>query len=214
MFYFFNNKGINMIYKHGEIYICSDPEFIGGKPIKTELEAIPTDESKKDIGFMCWEVTDEDIAKENLSENVEKRKQERNSTNLSDKYITNHGVKYSSDGRCCWTVIPVLEFLKGKPWDNMALNFVHALRPSMIRVTTGTVTCDAYTWRVTVYVEQDNKTIKKIEQEVDAGAIGVRNGQDLSYYINGHDEYIDKEQPSCIINTKAIKKLKLELKEQ
>ena len=63
------------------------------------------------------------------------------------------------------TSIPVLEFLKGLEWDEMALGFVHSLRPSMIRVTQGEATADSQRWRVTVVVDKNN-IIQEIKQEV------------------------------------------------
>jgi len=67
-----------------------------------------------------------------------------------------------------YTSIRILEFLDGKRWDDIALAYVHAVRPSCIRVTTGTITLDAHTWRVTVVVD-DNNIIEKITQEVEVG---------------------------------------------
>lgn len=67
-----------------------------------------------------------------------------------------------------FTSLEVLPFLKGKPWDDVALGFVHSLRPSHIRVTDGGIQLDAQTWRVTVTVSKKNK-IEKIEQEVEVG---------------------------------------------
>jgi len=66
-----------------------------------------------------------------------------------------------------WALIPVLQFLTGKPWDEVALAYVHALRPTSIRVVGDSEqSCDARTWRVTVYV--DNKDIiENIEQEIE-----------------------------------------------
>ena len=65
-----------------------------------------------------------------------------------------------------YTVIRVLEFLNGRRWDDIALAYVHALRPSSIRVSAGIITCDCRAWRVTVMID-DNKIIDYIEQEVD-----------------------------------------------
>ena len=76
-----------------------------------------------------------------------------------------------------FNVIPVLTFLEGLPWDDYTLGWVHSLRPSCIRVSNGCVTCDCWTWRVTVYVNEDN-TIRKIEQEVQvAGGTGYELNQ-------------------------------------
>lgn len=81
------------------------------------------------------------------------------------------------DERCAcdsrgFTSIPVLEFLKGQPWDDRARNLVHALRPSSVRTSTGALNCDSQTWRVTVVLTQDRKTIRSITQEVEVGGLG------------------------------------------
>jgi hypothetical protein len=68
-----------------------------------------------------------------------------------------------------------LEFLNGQPWDQLALNYIMALRPSRVRVTGGVITADWCPWRVTVYVNGDRKeplTIRHIMQEVDVGLDG------------------------------------------
>ena len=74
--------------------------------------------------------------------------------------------------------IRVLEFLNGKPWNNMAANYLMALRPSYVRVTKGEITLDSCLWRVTVYIDNNN-IIEYIEQEVEAGLIGIVNGSHL-----------------------------------
>jgi len=119
----------------------------------------------------------------------------------------------------CYTVIPVLEFLWGLPWNNLARNYVTALRPSRIRVTTGRITLDAVRWRVTVYLEEDARTIQKISQEVKISSWGAWNGSDLAKQaayqkkhgtLEGYDRGDGK--PPCFINP-AIKKLKIDLSE-
>lgn len=126
-------------------------------------------------------------------------------TDEADRYFGSHGDALQPVGASCYPVIPVLEFLWGKPWNNMALNFIQALRPSMLRVTQGEVTCDSRTWRVTVYLESDNRTIKRIEQEVVAGALGIRFGSDLHCYMEGREP--PAHYPSVIINTRALRAL-------
>ena len=106
--------------------------------------------------------------------------QRQKDTDIADSYRTHHFKAYVEDARSRgYTSIPVLEFLKGKPWNNMALNFVSALRPSGIRVTRDEITSDAVSWRVTVYLEDDDRTIQRIEQEVSVGLIGCTCGHDV-----------------------------------
>lgn len=80
-------------------------------------------------------------------------------------FLTPHAVRYEPGKRLGFTVLPILEFLKGKPWDEVALACVSAFHPSAIRVTRGECTLDAYEQRVTVYLDEDDK-IESIEQEV------------------------------------------------
>lgn len=75
-------------------------------------------------------------------------------------------------------VIHPLEFLHGAPWDDLALAWVSALRPSRVRVISDAEQCDSQVWRVTVYVSDG--TITSITQEVSVGLpISVENGHDL-----------------------------------
>jgi hypothetical protein len=100
-------------------------------------------------------------------------------TDKADEFIGSHGKMIDEPSRTVWSVVPQLQFLWGQPWNNLALNYVMGLRPSSIRVTTGVVTADAATWRVTVFLEKDMRTIKSIEQECSLGSIGADCGWDL-----------------------------------
>lgn len=79
------------------------------------------------------------------------------------------GQAFKKWNRLGFTSIKVLEFLDGKPWDDVALGYVHALRPSHIRVTEGMVQCDAQQWRVTVFVKEGTNIIESISQEITVG---------------------------------------------
>lgn len=75
----------------------------------------------------------------------------------------------------------VLPFLKGKVWNEVALAYVHSLRPSLIRVIpkNNCQTLDMQLWRVTIHIE-DNGTIKDISQEVEVGLpVGIPHGMGL-----------------------------------
>jgi hypothetical protein len=104
-------------------------------------------------------------------------------TESADHYRSGHAVDYVKPERFGSCVISVLPFLWGRPWDQLALNYVHALRPSAIRVTDGAVTCDARRWRVTVYLAPDGRTIQKLQQEVDVGLVGVECGWGLDHAL-------------------------------
>lgn len=97
----------------------------------------------------------------------------------ASKYYSTHLVEYKQPVHCGWGSIKVLEFLNGKPWDNIALAYVHSLRPSSIRVTKGSITLDSRIWRVTVFVDDDN-IIESVSQEVEVGLPKeVRNSEAL-----------------------------------
>ena len=90
--------------------------------------------------------------------------------------------KYERPSSNGYTIVPVLHYLKGKPWDDMAMNYVHSLRPSYIRTSTGKIDADSKPWRVTVFLKEDEKTIDYIEQEVEVGLKGCKNGMDLGIH--------------------------------
>ena len=87
-------------------------------------------------------------------------------------YYHSHGIAYESPPNIGWDCIPVLEFLWGRKWDEISLAYVHSLRPSSIRVTTGEVKTDSSRWRVTIYVD-DADIITKISQECEIGYIKI-----------------------------------------
>ena len=79
--------------------------------------------------------------------------------------------------------LPVLQFLIGRPWDDDALNVVHSLRPSRIRVVVGgEEKTDSYPWRVHVYLD-DQHRIVDVVQQVEVGCVGRKNGNDVMYYV-------------------------------
>lgn len=86
-------------------------------------------------------------------------------------YRSKHLVDYERPDSISWTSLKVLDFLNGNPWDQVALNYIHSLRPSCIRVTKGETTLDSVPWRVTVYVD-DYGIIRHVEQEVEVGCDG------------------------------------------
>ena len=101
-------------------------------------------------------------------------------TNKADRYRSVYGVEWE-ESSAGYLTIPVLEFLWGEPWNNLALDFVHTLRPSSVRVSnTGWWSVDSRCWRVTVALKRDNKTIERIEQEVEVGLHSAKNGHNLS----------------------------------
>ena len=97
-------------------------------------------------------------------------------TGQHDDYRGMHGKRYEQPDKIGYAEFPVLTFLVGQPWDELALRCVHSLRPSMIRVTEGEETTDSQPWRVTVCLERDGHTIARIKQEVE---VSGGTGSDL-----------------------------------
>lgn len=126
----------------------------------------------------------------------------------TERYDTNHGTAYEPPGHRGYNTIAVLTFLWGEPWDDRALDFIHALRPSSIRVGTPSrcMTCDMTMWRVTVMVDETKTTIKKIEQEVEVGLRTADNAHCLDHKIPRGSW--SKEGGISIVNARAVKKLK------
>src|SRR5688572_8031262 len=78
-----------------------------------------------------------------------------------------------------WTVIEVLPFLVGLPYDDLAQSYIHAPRPSVVVVVRDyTFKCDAVTWRITVTLGAGD-IIENIEQEVEVELRGFEHGYAL-----------------------------------
>lgn len=100
-----------------------------------------------------------------------------------DNYRTGWQAQYHSPSHCGYTIIKVLEFLEGRKLSEQVLDFIHALRPSCIRITEGYTTCDAMLWRVTIYVDKDD-IVRSIQQEVEVGLRSAKNGHELSQSLS------------------------------
>ena len=123
----------------------------------------------------------------------------RSEADLADAYRVWHHKHYERPSEIGYTCIEVLQHLYGKPWNNEALNWMASLRPSAIRVSSGSVTLDACLWRVTVWLEEGDSTIRRIDQEVEVGKYGHGIYQDVS-----------ENPPSAgmaIVNEHAIKNI-------
>ena len=176
------------------------------KKVEVELKIIKNRVPENfDIKWKCWENFPGSEEEKELDKKLDIKKQK--ATDIADKYICYHEEKYCRPNGIGYCALPVLQFLWGKPWDNMAENFLASLRPSAVRVSYGSLTSDAHTWRITVILENDKRTIKKIEQEVEVGLTGCRYGTDVIDYINGRES--KKDTGTFIINTNAIKKLNI-----
>lgn len=128
----------------------------------------------------------------------------------ANKYRHGQGVRYEPPtGSRCWASVEVLPLLKGRPWNNLALAAVHALRPSYVRVRGPNegATCDCITWRVTVLLEQDDRTIRKITQEVEVSGLGLKTGQDFLAKLAGEPLPPPSDDPHVYVNGEALKRL-------
>ncbi len=117
-------------------------------------------------------------------------------------YRSSCAVSYKPPTRTGFLSMPVLQFLWGQPWDELAMNLVHALRPDCIRVLYwgGMETTDGRVTRVTVYLNKDG-TIRHMEQECQVGLEGkYRHGYDLWVEMRERGLVTDPElltRPKC-----------------
>jgi hypothetical protein len=99
-----------------------------------------------------------------------------------EPYFDRQGARYEQPSRTGYVAMPVLQFLDGKKLSPELFGWIESLRPPLVRIVRfgHAVTCDAWHWRVTIYLREDNTTIDRIEQEVIVGLHGdVEHGADL-----------------------------------
>lgn len=111
-----------------------------------------------------------------------------------EDFISAVGVPYPEEvAHVSWTSIEILPFLIGRKWDEIALAYVHAVRPTYIRVVRSSQTLDAREGRVTVNVDKDD-IITNIEQEVQVALPeGIAHGHHLECVLNGYDYDPDRD---------------------
>lgn len=105
------------------------------------------------------------------------------------QYLGSCGTRYNAEGRrrTGWKSIPVLEFLKGRKVDEVVMSYIHALRPSSVRISEGMLTCDASVWRVTVMVKRVKRDlyVESVTQEVEVLLPeGVAHGDALNLALH------------------------------
>ena len=162
---------------------------------RDDITVLPADDPNKErlgykihmipMGMTSREYWKQELSEEEFAQWEYENDSKRNSeTDKADKYRTNH----KFDDKHSWSggVIPVLQVLWGQPWNNLALNYIHALRPSALRVAINGITCDSQPWRVTVWLEKDGRTIKSIEQEVELATRGALDGHDHFWNLQAH----------------------------
>jgi len=183
---------------------------MGSQPSSTGVTVLSADDPNQTVlGWACYEMTDEDRAERDSPEALEQMREQREALSPElEAYNTRHRAEVAPSGRVGWTCIEVLPQLWGRPWNNAAANFLRCLQPSCVRVAQGEITLDSRVWRVTVYVNANN-TIRRIEQEVEVGLVGFRNGQDASNYLERDDDSLMDPQPSFAVNPRAIRRMTL-----
>jgi hypothetical protein len=172
----------------------------GAIPVRQDLLVIPTKD--KDFGWTVLECSSEagPITVEKMPQKIGKEK--------IDAYRSDHGVEYQKPVNRAYTSINVLQFLYGRQCDDVVLSYIHALRPSAIRVTSGYITCDSITWRVTVYVDSKNK-VKSIEQEVEVGPCEpFENGYQLDKFLKYGKFFRMPKGGVALYNPKAVRCVK------
>lgn len=92
-------------------------------------------------------------------------------------------MKYTTPQETSGTIITVLPFLTGRPFDQVAINYIYSLRPSAVEIITRGETMDSKSWRVRVYIDSETNLIEKIRQEVIVGCVGFDHGADLDRFI-------------------------------
>lgn len=90
------------------------------------------------------------------------------SQNDINQYRDQQGAVYVPPAHRGHSIIDVLPQLWGLPLCDLTLAYVHACRPSLIRVVRDWETTDSRPWRITIYVDNDDR-VKKITQEVEVG---------------------------------------------
>lgn len=118
------------------------------------------------VNFFAYETTG--IADTNL---VELTRQLQRADDCA-RYFDDQGKDFVPPPCHGFTNLPVLPWLWGRPLNNMTLAYVHSLRPSKVRITTGVTTTDMCTWRVTITIAPNAEgvaIVQYIQQEVQIG---------------------------------------------
>lgn len=87
--------------------------------------------------------------------------------NVLDKYKTSSAscIDNNDFSGKCWSIYRILPELTGSKVNIGTIALVKALGATLVRITTGCITCDSRSGRATIYVDT-NDLIKKIEMEL------------------------------------------------
>lgn len=162
----------------------SDPNDCLGKfEIRQDITTIPADDPHP--MKLDWKICEEEATNNNTHDYSNKAYE----TDEADKYRgrdTKSVIKEHLNRRI-FTSHKILSELNGRPWNNLALSAILMFEPSGIRVVdyNGSVTLDCVPKRITVFLQEDNRTISRIEMELSPCGIGVKTGEDFCYKMNG-----------------------------
>lgn len=101
---------------------------------------------------------------------------------LGNPYSLGNAVPLIKRNEHSYTVVRVLPELTGLPVNDVTLMYMESLKPSSIRMSDGTIKCDARPGRMTVYrhVVNTETVIDSIELEVEIPLVeGFDNGHEL-----------------------------------
>jgi hypothetical protein len=125
----------------------------------------------------------------------------------ADKYRDLQGVDYQESTVEGYTVLPVLPDLWGMPLNDLVMAYVASLRPSCVRVSRGTVTLNARKWRVTIFVDAEDK-VERIEQEV---GVGYGSGDEVGRCLRAAKAGAEPRAGSgCVGNTASLARVDLQ----
>lgn len=177
-------------------------KFFGMWEIEQEIKVIPAQSGPAKLNFHIYE----EVGTNNNTFDYSNKAFE---TDEADKYFHRQGIVPPEKTDEVYLDLDVLPFLYGKPWNNLALNLVMSLKPTAIRVINDSngATCDAWAGRVTVWLENDGRTIESINQEAICGGIGVKCGEDLHYKMRGIKLPDPSDDPIVYYNSEVLKKI-------
>lgn len=177
-----------------------------------DITILPRQESdKRRLGWTIFEGSEEEYqayikakdGQEAFDQYLYRNNSDRQfETDKADIYRVDHHREFEQPSTLSTRCIPILQQLWGKPWNNEAINQLTSVRPSCARVVGKRgITLDSHLWRVTVYLEKDDLTIKKIEQEAEVGLYG-----------HGVSEDVSENEPtiSCFINDYSMERIIVE----
>lgn len=132
-------------------------------------------------------------------------------TDLVDKYRGNNRVPWEEDPEHGYTVMPILPQFTGKKLDNSLIAYLHAFRPSSVRISDGGVHCDSRPWRVTVFTKKVDgvEIIASISQEVCIGFSSGYNVETVFKHIHAKGKK-PKPFPSVVGDLSALAKIAFE----